>query len=409
MPATSPRHRGTRRAAAALVAALLLAGCGSTATTTAPTTTSPAAPTGPGGAGTTAGTAAPGGAAPAGVVFPGADWETTDATAAGFDQAALDAIAARAEGGGSNCFLVTRGGKIVDERYWNGKTATSAQEVFSATKSYSSTLVGIAQAEGKLKVTDKASQYIPEWVGTPSEDVTIENLLKNDSGRHWDFKTDYTDMAVGAKDKTAFAIGLGQDAAPGTVWAYNNSAIQTLSAILKKATGMEAADYAQQKLLGPIGMTNSKIRQDASGGTLTFMGLQSTCRDMARFGHLMLEKGNWDGTQVVPEAWVDAATGRSSQELNAAYGYLWWLNRKGHVASPVQPTTGQAGGDQEDAQMVPGAPEDMFWALGLGDQIIAVDPGSDTVVVRLGGANSPDGAARFTTKDTSAVVTEALR
>lgn len=378
---------------------------GTTAGTSVSTTAGPATTAGT--AGAPAGSTPPGATAP--VVFPGREWATTDPVTAGFDKAKLDAIAARAEAGASRCLLVVRHGKIVDERYWGAGRPDAAQEVFSATKSYTSTLVGIAQAEGKLRLTDKASTYIPEWAGTPSGDVTIENLLKNDSGRHWDAKTDYTDMTLQARDKTAFSIGLGQDVAPGTVWAYNNSAIQTLSAVLKKATGMDASAYAKEKLLDPIGMTGSELKKDASGGSLTFMGLSSTCRDMARFGHLMLHDGQWDGKQVVPADFVDAATGRSSQPLNAAYGYLWWLNRKGPIASPLQPTTGETGGDLAEGQLVPGAPDDMFFALGFGNQIIAVDPGSDTVVVRLGPGRAPAGSGPFTQKDTADVVTDALR
>lgn len=384
--------------------ALLLAACSTTTPTSAP------APDGTAGSvvGATAPAATTGGTTAPDVVYPGADWETTDAAAAGFDPAKLAEIAGRAEAGASNCFLVVRDGKIVDEHYWRGTTPETAQEVFSATKSYTSTLVGIAQDEGRLRVTDKASTYIPEWVGTPSEDVTVENLLKNDSGRHWDARTDYTEMAIGARDKTAFSIALGQDAPPGTVWAYNNSAIQTLSAVLLAATGVDASAYAQEKLLDPIGMTNSVLKKDASGGSFTFMGLSSTCRDMARFGYLMLRDGSWDGRRIVSADWVEAATGHSSQELNAAYGYLWWLNRPGPIASPLQPTTGQAGGDQADGQLVPGAPEDMFFALGFGNQIIAVDPGSETVVVRLGPGRAPAGSGPFTQADAADVITEAL-
>lgn len=414
-PKDRRRRVPRRRAIGALAVVLAAAACSAATTSTvAPTTATDRAPTtvATTAAGATAATGSPSGttgsSGAAGITYPGADWETTDAAAAGFDPAKLAEISARAEAGASRCLLVTRHGKIVDEHYWGKTTPETAQEVFSATKSYTSTLVGIAQAEGKLKVTDKASQYIPEWAGTPSGEVTVENLLKNDSGRHWDAKTDYTDMTLQAKDKTAFSIALGQDAAPGTVWAYNNAAIQTLSAVLKKATGMDASAYAKQKLLDPIGMAHSELKKDASGGSLTFMGLSSTCRDMARFGYLMLHDGTWNGTQVVPASWVDAATGHSSQPLNAAYGYLWWLNRRGPIASPLQPTTGEAGGDVKDGQLVPGAPEDMFFALGFGNQIISVDPGSDTVVVRLGPARAPAGAGRFTQADTAAVVTEAL-
>jgi CubicO group peptidase (beta-lactamase class C family) len=278
-------------------------------------------------------------------------------------------------------------------------------EVFSATKSYTSTLVGIAEADGKLDVDDEVADYVPEWKGTPSEDVTIKNLISNDSGRYWDFETDYQKM-IGAADRTAFSIGLSQAADPGAVWVYNNSAIQVLEAVLEKATGQPVADYAQEKIFEPLGMADTKMTTDNAGNANVFFGLQSTCRDMARFGHLFLNEGSWDGTELVSAGWVDEATGAQSTPLNASYGYLWWLNRKGPQPNPIAATDPNAP-QAPDGQSVPSAPEDMYWAHGLGDQIIQVDPGSDTVVVRLGPATEPAGGG-FGRGQTSDVVTWAL-
>jgi CubicO group peptidase (beta-lactamase class C family) len=344
-------------------------------------------------------------------VFPGADWATADAASLGFDQAKLDAIAADAQAGGSNCLLVVRKGKVAGAWYWNGTDAASSQEVFSATKSYASTLVGMAQADGKLRITDKASKYITEWQGTPSEPVTIENILANDSGRQLSPQVDYTQLPY-APDMDALAIGLSQEHDPGTSWGYNNSAIQTLDRILSRALGSDVASYAQSRLLDPIGMTHSHMTMDRSGNTKLFMGLQSTCPDMARFGYLFLRDGDWDGDQIVPADWVSAATGQPSQDLNSAYGFLWWLNRSGTVLSAGQ-ATGQGGtAASEDRQMVQGAPDDMYFALGLGGQIIAVDPGSETVVVRLapfrGLSGGNGGLPNFGVGDVARVVTEAL-
>lgn len=400
---TRPARPARRLVAGAATAAALLAGvaCSSSGTTTAaPAGSSSTVAPGPG---------APGSTAPSGSgrVVPGERWETVDPAAAGFDPAKLDAMAAQAEAAGSNCLLVTRNGKLVKEWYWNGKGPDSTQEVFSATKSYTSALVGIAQAEGKLQIDEPASKYITEWKGTPSESVTIKDLLSNDSGRHYDFATDYSDMAVKAPDKTAFAIGLDQQYPPGTHWDYNNSAIQTLSRVLKVATGMEAAEYAQQKLLGPIGMADSKMKKDSSGGTLTFMGLDSTCQDMARFGNLFLDGGSWGTTQVIPQAWVDESTS-PSQDLNPGYGYLWWLNTKSDPAGAAQATGGAAEGGSGPRQLAPGVPEDAFFALGLGDQHIAVFPDSGVVAVRLGPVNNPNATAKFRPTDIAQLTQAAI-
>ena len=315
-------------------------------------------------------------------VYPGDDWAETDPTELGFDPATLDRLAAGAEAGDSNCLIVTRHGQVAGEWYWNGTSASSSQEVYSATKSYSSTLIGIAQADGLLDIDDRASEYIPQWAGTPSEDITIRNLISNDSGRHWDFQSDYLGL-TSAPDRDEYAVGLTQDAPPGTVWVYNNAAIQTLDVVLQAATGQDTASFAQERIFGPLGMDDSEMTTDQAGNASTYFGLHSTCRDMARFGYLFLRHGAWDGTQVVPDEWVDEAT-QPSQEINRAYGFLWWLNGPAKSVNAVQPVTAEEVASLPDRQPPPGTDPDMFWAIGLGNQIIQVDPGSDTVVVRLG-------------------------
>lgn len=344
-------------------------------------------------------------AAPAGAVYPGGEWARAGAAEMGFDQAALDEIATSAEEANSACLVVTRRGEIVGEWYWDGE-ATSTHEVFSVTKSITSTLVGLAQADGDLDISDRASEYIPEWEGTESEEVTVENLISNDSGREWSLALDYGQLPR-QPDRTAFAVGLGQDSPPGTTWAYNNAAIQTLEEVLRTATGGDVADYAAENLFAPIGMGHSEMTRDGAGHTATFFGLQTTCEDLARFGYLFLRHGNWDGEQVLPEEWVDAAIGQPSQDINDAYGYLWWLNREGTLVSPTQAVTADGAGEVVEGKLVPDAPDDMYWALGLQNQIVSVDPGSETVVVRIGG-NPPEGRPQFDRAQAARVVTEAL-
>ena len=214
---------------------------------------------------------------------------------------------------------------------------TPSQEIFSVTKSLTSTLVGIAQAEGSLQVDAPASTWIPQWQGTDSADVTVRNLLSNDSGRYWTPESDYGEL-IRAQDRTAYAVGLGQQFEPGTVWAYNNAAIQTLDAVLHAATGEPTGDFAAERLFGPLGMAHTHYTKDGSGNsTQAFFGTQSTCPDLAIFGRLFAQHGVWNGEQLVPAEWVAEATGHPSQKLNAAYGLLWWLNRKGPLRSPLDP------------------------------------------------------------------------
>lgn len=148
------------------------------------------------------------------------------------------------------------------------------------------------------------------------------------------------------------------------------------------------------------------MNNDASGNTYMYFGFQSTCQDLARFGYLFLRGGEWEGAQVLPEGWVDQATGQPSQELNAAYGYLWWLNRTGPVPSLFGgESIGADVAEPAERQLIPEAPDTMYWAQGLGGQTVQVDPETDTVVVRLG---TGDLSAQYGSANTSRVATEAL-
>jgi CubicO group peptidase (beta-lactamase class C family) len=152
-------------------------------------------------------------------------------------------------------------------------------------------------------------------------------------------------------------------------------------------------------------MTHTTMTHDVAGNTNLYFGVQSTCEDLARFGYLFLRNGRWAGDQIVSQQWVEAATGQPSQEINAAYGYLWWLNRLGPVTGPLNPLTREQAATRPPIQLMPPAPADMYWALGLGGQVVQVDEGSDTVVVRLGTGDRNSG---FTLAQTARVVTEAL-
>jgi CubicO group peptidase (beta-lactamase class C family) len=310
------------------------------------------------------------------VVFPGDRWKSGKPRKHGLSEAGLAQMNAVAEELGSTCMLVIHDGRVVSEWYAPGYGPdTQHLNLFSVTKSVTSTLVGIAQAEGLLDIEDSAADYIGAWSGTASEAVTIRNLISNDSGRFWSMESDYGALLFGA-DQTGYAIGLEQVVPPGTHWEYNNAAIQTLSRVLEVATGEDVEAYARRKLFDPIGM-QATLTRDGAGNPLTYQGLSTSCHDIARFGWLMLNQGNWDGQQIVPGAWVgDATTPRT--ELNDAYGYMWWLNREGHVVLPSFPFR-----SEYEGRLVPAASEGVFSALGAFGQLVIVDPADGYVVVRL--------------------------
>lgn len=306
----------------------------------------------------------------------------------------------------STCFAVIKDGKLAHDAYWGGTGERSTRPAYSITKSVTAILVGIAADEGKLKLDDKASQYIPQWQGTTARDVTIRDLLSNTSGRHWDYNTDYSQMIRRAPDKTTFAVGLRQDNKPGTKWDYNNSAVQTLEAVLQKATGEDVAAYAKKRLLDPIGTRDTTWAHDNAGNTTTYSGIDSSCHDLARIGYLMMRGGKWNGQQLVSEQFTKEATSTSSQ-LNAAYGLLWWVNKPGHIV-----TIDRAAGFPQDkppyeGQLAPGAPDDTYWALGYGNEYVMVIPSEGVVAVRMGSRpNTPD---RLTFESFATGVLKALR
>lgn len=313
---------------------------------------------------------------------PSQHWERASPDVAGFDAEALEKLDAALRQQGSACVAVVKDGKLVHHRDWGRPTGTPVQ-AYSVTKSVTAILVGIAQDEGWLSIDEPASHFVAEWRGTASAEVTIRDILANVSGRQWDATTDYSGMVAQAGDKTAFAVALKQASPPGTVWNYNNSAIQVLSRILREATGREPADYAQEKLFEPLGMTHTEWFADAAGHTMTFSGLASTCTDLAKIGQLMLNGGRWGDTQVVPREFVAESTGKPSSTLNAGYGLLWWVNAAG-AHHGVDIASGGGAADPSAPRLAPGLPTDAFWAIGLGQQIIAVVPSEGVVAVRLG-------------------------
>jgi CubicO group peptidase (beta-lactamase class C family) len=319
--------------------------------------------------------------------FPGATWTKGDPAELGFDAAKLEQVASEADPE-TACIIVLRHGEVAGEWYYGDWTADKPDVVWSVTQAYVSTLVGIAQDEGYLDIDDKASKYIPEWVGTPSEDVTIRQILEHTSGRESTNSVGNAELherLITSPDPGRMAIGLRQDHPPGTVWSQNLPAIELLNPILTAATGQDPADFAKEKLFDPIGATHTKLNKTTQGVTWMNGFAESTCQDSARFGYLMLRQGNWDGQQIVSKEWVEEAT-HPSQDFNAGWGFFWWLNRPGSLISIDNVLTPDYD-EPSDLQLVPEAPEDMYWALGLGGRFIQVDPASDTVVVRLGGGD----------------------
>ncbi|MCB9832542.1 MAG: serine hydrolase [Planctomycetes bacterium] len=253
------------------------------------------------------------------------DWETVDDSARlGFDAEILAQHQELCRESGADACLIVQDGRIIQE--WYAETYAEPIEAMSSTKSVSGLLVGMLEADGKLSRDDPVARWVPEWQAGAEGGVTIRHLLTMTSGllgSHVKRPAGTTVGGVTDKDALVFSLPLVDE--PGTAWAYSNEGAYLLSPILRRAAGEPLEDYAQRRLLAPLGMTSSRMHVYPEGQTWTHATLWTTPRDLARIGQLMLDRGQWRGEQIVPETWVAEST-RSSQSLKPDYGLLWWLD-----------------------------------------------------------------------------------
>jgi len=297
-------------------------------------------------------------------VWPGDDWEVSTPEAEGMDAGRLEEVATYCQAHGCRAVVVVRHGRIAWERYWGGWDKNSTDNSWSMAKSVTSALVGIAIGEGKIESVDEsAADFIPEWRGTDREKITLRNLLSMTSGLSWSMIYDPlsgdTINMLGSDDAVGYAVGRPLYRDPGSDWYYSDGDAESFARVIKVATGMEASEYAQQKLFGPIGIEGATWQTDKVGQTLTLCCVFTSARNFARFGYLFLRNGRWGDTQVVPEEWVRESI-QPSQWENLQYGYYWWLLD------------------------FPDVPKDMFAAMGFQTKRIYVIPSLDLVAVRLG-------------------------
>jgi len=310
------------------------------------------------------------------VVFPGEHW----ARAESGDWSRLDrTLAADA----STCVAVVKGGRLVHEAYFNGGSPDVPVKVYSITKAMTSLLVGMAADDGTLSLDEPASEQIDAWRVGAAGSVTVHDLLSMTSGREWSEATDRA-LIRQVADQSAYAVGLRQRGEPGE-WVYDNAAVQTLERVLAESQTEDGdvVALARRRLLKPLGMRHTRWPTDRAGHATTYSGVESTCRDLARIGYLVLQGGRWRDDQLVSDEYIEQMTSPSSSR-NAGFGLLWWTNAEGRVVEVRR----QAGFAQDKApyegRLAPGVPPDATWAFGYGQQYVAVVPSEDVVAVRLG-------------------------
>lgn len=297
-------------------------------------------------------------------------WETLPPSTLGWCDERIDSLYDLLEDNNTKAFIILKDGKIVLEKYFGTFQRDSIWYWASAGKSLTSCLVGIAKQEGLLELTDPTSQYLGDgWTAcTPEQEaaITIWNQITMTTGLD-----DYVE-----ENHCTLDTCLIYKADPGTRWAYHNAPYTLLDGVIAAATGQSINTYFNQKIRNQTGITGLFIPIDYNN---VFF---STPRSMARFGLWMLARGQWNGTQVMTDTAYITQMTSTSQDLNKAYGYLWWLNGKESYMLPTLQFV-------FPGSLMPHAPDDMFSALGKNGQYINVVPSQNMVVIRMG--NAPDG------------------
>jgi CubicO group peptidase (beta-lactamase class C family) len=275
------------------------------------------------------GNASPSRAADASAALPRSSPEEQGVSSSGvlsFVQAADEQIE------GLHSFILVRHGHVVAEGWWSPYDASSRHQLYSLTKSFTSTAVGLAVADGKLTLDDPVLPMFPDDApAEPSENMKamrVRDLLSMSTGHH-------AEAPFRAEPHWVRAF-LAQPVfhKPGTFFLYNTPASNTLASIVRKAVGANVLDYLRPRLFDPLGIDDPRWDLDPQGLPIGGYGLYLRTEEIARFGQLYLQKGQWRGKQIVPAAWVEAATSRQvsngskpESDWEQGYGYQFWRCR----------------------------------------------------------------------------------
>jgi len=289
--------------------------------------------------------------------------------------------------------VVVKNGKLVFEEYFPGHdfgysspnylgtfvnfNRDTRHNTHSATKSFTSALVGIAIDNGYIEGTGNSIfTYLPGYASLmdpQKEKISIEHMLTMSSGLEWNewdasiSESDHDVMQFNrAYDPVRYLLGKPVVTEPGTAYYYNGGGVDLLGQIIKNASGQSVKSFSDEYLFSRLGVTNYYWQTlSPSGITCCHGDVYITPRDMAKFGYLYLRKGVWNGTQVISEDWINTSVQNHITppvDWAYGYGYLWWLKRH------------DAGGHTYYS----------YNAEGWGGQQIVVIPSEDMVVVFTG-------------------------
>jgi CubicO group peptidase (beta-lactamase class C family) len=264
--------------------------------------------------------------------WPTAGWRTSSPAEQGMDAAKLSEMleAVKSQNLNLHSLLVIRNGAIVSENYFGANDPNTRHELYSCTKSFIATLVGMAIDKGAISgIGQPVVGFFPNRTfknaSAMKSSLTLEHLLTMTSGLDW-LEGDPTYQAMSmSRDWVGYVMDIPMRSLPGGQFNYCSGCSHVLSAIIQAETRMNTRDFAEKELFRPLGITNVRWDADAQGIPIGGWGLQITPRDMAKLGYLYLHDGVWEGRQIVSSAWVKAATAKHTPtDGPLGYGYQWW-------------------------------------------------------------------------------------
>ncbi|WP_299115999.1 serine hydrolase domain-containing protein [uncultured Winogradskyella sp.] len=291
-------------------------------------------------------------------------WETMSIEDLGWNIDAFPTLLEFLENSDTKSFIILYNGKIVNESYFNSTTRTSNNPWFSAGKTLTAFMIGLAQENGLLNINESSSNYLGNgWSSLAIEQenmITVKNHITMTTG------LDYTS---GLYCTDSDCLTFLED--PNAFWYYHNAPYTLTQSIMSGALNSDFDSYFNSELKNKIGMQGSWVQV----GYNKFYF--SNARSMARFGLLCLNEGTWDGEPVLGDTSYFSEMTNTSQNLNLAYGYLWWLNGKSSYMLPGSTNV-------FTGKLIPNAPDDLIAGLGANDQKLYVVPSKKLVIIRMG-------------------------
>ncbi len=237
-------------------------------------------------------------------------------------------------------FMVLRHGKVVAEGWWDPYRPELTHTMYSCSKSFTATAVGFAVSEKRLSVEDKVVSFFPDdlppAVSANLAALRVRDLLSMTAGQ----EPDPTFLVSRDSHWVRAFLNTPVVHPPGTKFLYNTLATYMLSAIVQKVTGEKLLDYLTPRLFSPLGIRGMDWESDPRGINVGGWGLRLKTEDMAKFGQLFLQKGRWQGRQILPEPWIEEASTlkivqhpempqsrRDSSDWEQGYCYQMWRSR----------------------------------------------------------------------------------